>query len=342
MSRVPHPSGVDILFDTKWHQYKVGNCAFRSVSKLLDKFFPFDEKRALAAVSKKTGQTVEEVKASWNRQALLGKNIHEYIECKLRGLPPPTWTLLLKRKRRKEEAALLQDETKIKKKKKKKKIHGDPLNHGDNAAEGDTKPEASRKKKDFLDTVLHGEEEAYMVVADRVVETIENNYDIVAVEQVVASLSWGIAGTIDFVARNKRTGKLLIGDWKTSGTVTSGFRFGHFETPCEGCLMHLPNSRFHRYAMQVIVYGEILKYEHYLENGFFGKKIEPLNSEIGEISLTPDMVGEALEYGVIQMQKNEVGSVCVDFKEVKESIVMPMDATDYTFMQLLQGVMRGL
>ncbi|CBH15182.1 hypothetical protein, conserved [Trypanosoma brucei gambiense DAL972] len=338
MSRVPHPSGVDILFDSKWHQYKIGNCALRSVSKLLDKHFPFDEKRALAAVAKKTGQTTEEVKASWNRQALLGKNIHEYIECKLRGLPPPTWTLLLKKKRRKEDVFRHQDIREGSKKKKKDK-KGDGDSEGSEGSDG--KKHASRGSKNLIDTLLHGEEEAYMVVADRVVETIECNYDIIAVEQVIASVPWGIAGTVDLIARNKRTGRLLIGDWKTSGTVASSFRFSPFETPCTGCLLHLPNSRFHRYAMQVAIYGEILKNDQYLEKGFFGKKIEPLNKDIGEINLSPAMVNEALEYGIVQMQKNDAGSVCVEFKEVKESTVMPVDATDCTFLQLLHSVMRG-
>ncbi|RNE98652.1 hypothetical protein TraAM80_08647 [Trypanosoma rangeli] len=112
MKRVPHPSGVDIIFDAKWHQYKLGHTALRSVSKVLDKHFPFDEKRVLALVSKKTGQPVEDVKAGWNRQALLGKNIHEYIEAKLCGLPPPTWTLLLKRQQKQAEAAKAEDNKK--------------------------------------------------------------------------------------------------------------------------------------------------------------------------------------------------------------------------------------
>ncbi|KEG11911.1 hypothetical protein DQ04_02151000 [Trypanosoma grayi] len=334
MKRVPHPTGVDIIFDSKWHQYKIGNTTLRSVSKLLDKHFPFEEKRMLAVVSKKTGQSVEEIKAGWNRQALLGKNIHEYIENKLCGRPPPTWTLLLKRQQQQEKA---QKEAAAAAKKNrrggKKKTDA-----SDKAAE------AAASKTDatsLVGAMLHGDEAAYMAVADRVVDTITSNYDVVAVEQVIASPTWGIGGTVDFIARNRRTQKLLIGDWKTSGSVASAFRFGAFETPCCGCLMHLPNSKFHRYAMQVIIYGEILKREGYLRDGFFGRTVVPLSANVTDVRVAARDMHDALEYGIVQLSKREDGGVGAEFKRVTEATVLPVDACDVTFMQLLQNVMRG-
>ncbi|PBJ69113.1 hypothetical protein BCY84_20440 [Trypanosoma cruzi cruzi] len=323
MKRTPHPSGVEILFDAKWHQYKLGHTALRSVSKVLDKYFPFDEKRVLALVSKKTGQPVEEVKAGWNRQALLGKNIHEYIQNKLCGLPPPTWTVVLKSQQKKKEE------------------EEEPKKRNSGKKKTDVKSPSTSSKKSIVDSVLHGDEAAYMNAADRVIENILRHYDIIAVEQVIASPSWGIGGTVDFIARNKRTHKLLIGDWKTSGSVASAFRFGSFEEPCTGCLMHLPNTKFYRYAMQVIIYGEILKHERYLSDGFFGRAVKPINVAVESISVSPHDLHNAFDYGIVQLLKDEKGGVCVELKGVTESTVLPVDAHDNTFMQLLKDVMRG-
>ncbi|RNF15427.1 uncharacterized protein Tco025E_05530 [Trypanosoma conorhini] len=342
MRRVPHPSGVDVVFDAKWHQYKVGHTALRSVSKVLDKYFPFDEKRVLALVSKKTGQPVEDVKALWNRQALLGKNIHEYIETKLRGLPPPTWTLLLKRQQQQAAAAAAAaKEEPVKKKRGRKKKKAAAAAEADEKERGEAASLSTASSQSTVDALLHGEEAAYMKAADGVIETILGNYDVIAVEQVIASPSWGIGGTVDLIARNKRTQKLFIGDWKTSSSVASAFRFGSFETPCTGCLMHLPNTKFYRYAMQVIIYGEILKHERYLSDGFFGRAVKPVDASVKGITVSSRSLHSALEYGIVQLSKNEEGGVCVEFKEVTEGTVLPVDARDFTFRELLKNVMRG-
>ncbi|KAH9597543.1 hypothetical protein LSM04_002144 [Trypanosoma melophagium] len=331
---VPHPSGVPVRFDCRWHQYTAGRppTALRPVSRLLDRHFPFDEPRVVAAVARKSGIPPAEVRAAWGRQALLGKNIHEYIENTLQGLPPPTWTLLVKRQQQRMER-----EGGRKRESEKKKKKGSKAEETDDA-EG---KKAVGTEESIEKAMLHGEEAAYMVVADRVVDTITKNYDIIAVEQVIASPSWGIAGTVDFIARNKRTHKLLIGDWKTSGSVVSAFRFGSFETPCTGCLLHLPNSKFYRYAMQVIIYGEILKREKYFTNGFFGQQVKPISKALSEINVNPRDIHEALEYGIVQLSKNEEGEVCAEFKRVTESTVLPVDAEDLTFRELLKNVMTA-
>ncbi|KPA78157.1 hypothetical protein ABB37_06330 [Leptomonas pyrrhocoris] len=371
LKRIPHPSGAEILFDAKWHQYKIGGTALRSVSKLLDKYFPFDEKRVLQLVAKKTGQPVDVIKRGWTRQALLGKNVHEYIECQLLQKPPPSFMLLLKRKEAR-EAARPADAT-------------GPTHTSTSALE---------------DEALHGEESLYLPVADAAVRTILAHYDCLSSEQVIAAPRWGIAGTIDFVGRNKQTNKILIGDWKTSGSVTSNFRFGSFETPCPGCLRHLPNSKFYRYAMQVIIYGRILAREEYFKRKFFDAQLRTaLASEVRAATLSSspaaaekgvaakklrrkapkgkagkqdvdevsaadsngsavamtsadvttlldtyyhgDNMEEEFEYGIVQLSKDEDGRVVVEFKAVTPATVLPPDCPDSSFDELLQRVMEG-
>ncbi|EPY23047.1 hypothetical protein STCU_03149 [Strigomonas culicis] len=356
MQRIPHPSGSVITFDPKWHQYKMGNTALRSVSKLLDKYFPFDKERILQLVSRKTGESVDAIERKWSRQALLGKNIHSYIEARLLGQPPPTFMLLLQNQQKR-------------------------------AADGTAPTEGARRAEEEL---LHGEEARYLPVADAAVTRILEHYHVVAVEQVVAAPDWGIAGTIDFIGLNKRNQHILIGDWKTSGSVVSNFRFGSFESPCIGCLAHLPNSKLYRYAMQTFIYGEILKRERYFEKGFFDAAIQsarlqqeaalaaseaaPTDSKkkkvksgrvakgkkgknttvadaTGVVSSTlidPSIyrnstrVADMLEYGIVQLSKDDADAVVVEYKEVNGSMVLPPDALEMSFYNLLQKVMMGL
>lgn len=320
MKAVPHPAGIPILFDSKWHQYKVGGVTLRSVSKVLDRFFPFDEKHVLAMVSRKTGEPVDVIKEKWSRQALLGKNVHEYIECQLRNQPPPTFCMLLEKLK--------------------------------------SNPEMNLKG------VVHGEEPMYLPVAEKAVHTVLEHYDVLAVEQVVACPSLGIAGTIDLLARNKSNGNILIGDWKTTGSVKSNFRFGSFETSSAGCLRHLPNSKMYRYALQIAIYGEILRREKYFENDYFGKLSPPaLCSQPAELpqdtnqtkkkkvkkpkkGAAPASIDGAekphvFEYGLIQMSKLENGSVGSEFIGISEATILPLDQPELTFPQLLSKVLHG-
>lgn len=331
MKAIPHPSGVPILFDAKWHRYRMGGTSLRSVSKILDAFFPFNEKRALAAVSRKTGESEEAIKAKWNRQALLGKNVHEFIERKLLDQPPPSFSLLI------EKVA--------------------------------AKPELLSSVKD----ILHGEERNYIPVAEKAVETIKEHYDVVAVEQIVACPSLGIGGIIDLLARDKKTGNYLIADWKTSGSIKSNFRFGSFETSSMGCLQHLPNSKMYRYALQIIVYGEILRRERYFESGYFNthplkaNKVEEFqatqptttvgkpksrknsrstdakqfsNSQISS-SVQLDYPSK-IEYGIIHFCKDEVGGVCSEFVGISPSTILPRDQPELSFHHMLKQMLEGV
>lgn len=266
LKQILHPSGKPITFNSQWHQYSMeGVGVLKSVSKVLDKHFPFDEARVSTIVANKTGQSREEVSKGWKRQAVLGKNVHSYIEAKLRNEPTP--------------AILPQD--------------------------------------------LHGEEAKYYPLAEEAVRKVSRLYDTVAIEAVIGSPSLGLAGTIDFVGRNKKTGAILIGDWKTSGAVSSNFRFGSFETPASGILNHLPNAKFYRYGLQVMIYGLILRSEGYEK--MYGK----------------ELIAQPLEYGIIQMSKTETGDVDVDYKIVTPQTVLPPDASDMTLDELLRAVVRG-
>lgn len=265
MKSILHPCGKNITFNAQWHKYAMdGIGTLKSVSKVLDKHFPFDEARVSGVVATKTGQTAAEVSAGWKKQAVLGKNVHSFIEAKLRSEPPPVVPA----------------------------------------------------------SDLHGEEAKYYPVAEEAVRKVSKLYDTVAIEQVIASPTLGLAGTIDFLGRNKQTGAILVGDWKTSGSKTSNFQFGSFETPAIGLLSHLPNAKVYRYALQILIYGFILRLEGY--DKMFG----------------PAVLEKPFEYGIIQMSKTEEGEVDVEFKKVTEEMVLPIDG-ETSIDELLRAVIRG-
>jgi hypothetical protein len=168
---------------------------------------------------------------------------------------------------------------------------------------------------------LHGDENKYIPVALEAVDRVLSAYDCVAVEQVIASPQLSVAGTIDFVGRNKKTGAILIADWKTSGTTTSSFRFGSFETPALGVLGHLSNGKISRYAMQVLIYGHILRLEGYSK--FFGDAVNSL----------------PMEYGIAQLAKNEAGDVVCELREVTVMDALPADSL---FETTIEDIINGL
>ena len=245
MKRALHPCGKEIVFNPAWHTYTMSGVGkLKSVSKVLDAFFPFDSQRVSSLVAKKTGQTQKDVLKEWSTQALLGKNVHAHIEAILGKQPAPTFT------------------------------------------------------------EKHGNEAAYIGVAEPAVAKVLTFYDVVGIETIVASPELGIAGTIDFLGRNKKTGAYFVGDWKTSGSVHSNFRFGSFETPCPAPLSHLPNVKMSRYGLQVLIYGHILCREGYQ-------------------SIYPGITDLPLEYGIIQFAKREGGGVGVQFKRITPDLLVP-------------------
>lgn len=65
-----------------------------------------------------------------------------------------------------------------------------------------------------------------------IAKTIQKNYDIIASEQVLADDVTGIAGTADLIVKNKKTGKIIILDFKTKiknlgDQKKSGFAYYH-------------------------------------------------------------------------------------------------------------------
>ena len=85
-----------------------------------------------------------------------------------------------------------------------------------------------------------------------------NNRDrflMVACELRVYDEELGIAGTVDALVQNKKTGKFSIWDWKTNKSIKTENKFSSMK----GCLSDLDDCDFNHYSLQISIYTEILK-----------------------------------------------------------------------------------
>ncbi len=91
-------------------------------------------------------------------------------------------------------------------------------------------------------------------IIDKALVALAESYDLLPPEQIIFDPLYEVAGTIDLPAINKRTGALAIIDWKTNEGITkdSYRKYGLKPIP------EVPDSKFHRYSLQLSLYAEIL------------------------------------------------------------------------------------
>jgi hypothetical protein len=168
-------------------------------------------------------------------------------------------------------------------------------------------------------TTMQGQEDRYLPVATAAVQKLEADYTVIAVETIVGSPSLQLAGTIDFLAKNKKTGAILVGDWKTTSSASSGFKFSSFDAACPGLMSHLPNSKMTRYGLQTLIYGHILKTEGYA-------------------SLIDDAIAtQPLEFGLVKFGPNQYNEITAEFTRVEEGdLTGPDDVCNLPYNTLIR------
>lgn len=104
-------------------------------------------------------------------------------------------------------------------------------------------------------------EEVVFKNAVSIAKKFRQQLDIVGVEKIVFSPELQIAGTIDLLARSKKTGDWLIIDHKTNQTIDKDNRWNQFAlAPIE----HVPDTNFYHYALQLGLYQYLLQREGYV------------------------------------------------------------------------------
>jgi hypothetical protein len=144
---------------------------------------------------------------------------------------------------------------------------------------------------------------------------------------MIASPRYKLAGTIDFLGRNRRTGAILVGDWKTSGSMPTMYRLSStFNVPAEEPLSHLVNEKMSRYALQTLIYGHLLQTEGY--GGLIDSAIDRLPLEYGLIKIGPQLDG-SIDYEFSPVRPNDIVPICqrsdITARHVIEDVLAPFD-----------------
>lgn len=100
----------------------------------------------------------------------------------------------------------------------------------------------------FVDSIA----ELYNIFRDKVIST----------EQVIFDYKLGLAGQIDFLAYNN--GMIDLYDWKTSEEIDNK-AYGKLK----GNFIHIPNSKFDKYSLQLSIYKHILIRKGYKVNKMY-------------------------------------------------------------------------
>ncbi len=97
--------------------------------------------------------------------------------------------------------------------------------------------------------------------ADLVCEKILDEYEIVAVEEILASIEYGIAGMADLRAINKKSRAMTILDHKTNAKIDMNNRWSNMLPP----IQNLEDCSFNKYSLQLNLYEKVLKLGDYVE-----------------------------------------------------------------------------
>ena len=91
-------------------------------------------------------------------------------------------------------------------------------------------------------------------------EQLTKEYDLVDAEKVIASIDLKIAGMVDLIGINKKTGRLALLDWKTNKEL----RFENIFQTGLGPLLHLQDTNVNHYFLQLNLYQYIMQREGYI------------------------------------------------------------------------------
>ena len=88
---------------------------------------------------------------------------------------------------------------------------------------------------------------------------LNEKYEILEVEKVVAHLGLKLAGMVDLIGVDRETGDLCILDYKTSAKITFENQWQTMLPPCR----HLQDCNFNHYTLQMNTYQWIMSEEGY-------------------------------------------------------------------------------
>lgn len=135
-------------------------------------------------------------------------------------------------------------------------------------------------------TPKDSKEELVFPIAEKLSNIIIPKVEILGVEKIIFDENLRIAGTIDFLAKSKKDGKIWICDWKTNSKIEKENKYHNFALyPID----HIPALNFYEYGMQLNLYEYLLKTGEYIDkNAEVGKVLFHITEEGSKTYVLPD------------------------------------------------------
>ena len=116
-------------------------------------------------------------------------------------------------------------------------------------------------RKELRNSPATPREEKMFANAISMAKKFYSGLDILGVEKIVFSPSLRIAGTIDLLARSRKTGNYVLIDHKTNKSIDIEDKWNKFALPP---ISHLHNTNYTTYCCQLNLYEYLLKREGYV------------------------------------------------------------------------------
>lgn len=113
---------------------------------------------------------------------------------------------------------------------------------------------------------------------ERITRWLKNKYKFIEAEKIIFSPDLGLAGMVDLIMLDPRTGEILILDWKTNEELSSKNFFQSAFSPIE----YLQDTHINKYTLQLSLYQFLLDREGYFPDAKGFRR--------ALIHLTPDSV----------------------------------------------------
>ena len=99
-------------------------------------------------------------------------------------------------------------------------------------------------------------------VVEKFIGKLRERYELIDSEKIVFCPEFRISGTVDLLMRHKKTGNIVMMDWKTNKAIKKTNDWGERG---RNFLRHLPHCNFTHYCLQLNIYKYILEREGYFD-----------------------------------------------------------------------------
>ncbi len=244
-----HPSGDLIIFDSKWHTFKAPRhpkVKFTSGTRFIKEFFEeFDKEKISKMVAKKRGMTQAAVILEWETKGLVGREAGTLIHAYLEDL-------ILRKPATMPVKEMITDRI-------------------------------ATQSPEIMDRIMNLAL-TKCKVADKAAEEVLDLYEIVGIENIVASIKSGVATIVDVQAVNKATRQHAVIDWKSNEKIDfSAFKNKTGFGPCS----IIEDCNYNHYSIQLNITDWILRSEGYIPSNAAESDLNIIHLDMEDYSIIP-------------------------------------------------------